>query len=194
MLREAHVAVVPGVAFGEAGEGYVRLSFATSDELLARRGRAHRQRVLGRAKPAPPISVPTRAPVHAAPRDRSRFGQVSRPVVIGWEVRQMRVEQRLRSWGSSCRSRSSRSRPTFAGSRPAICSSSPAPARADSAPRGKLDADLTVEQGYGGRAGGRSADHRHRQSRARRPRPGQARRQGARHGQLDPRLRSSSRR
>jgi aspartate aminotransferase len=33
-LREAHVAVVPGVAFGQAGEGHVRLSFATSDELL----------------------------------------------------------------------------------------------------------------------------------------------------------------
>jgi aspartate aminotransferase len=34
-LQEAHVAVVPGVAFGAAGEGHVRLSFATSDELLA---------------------------------------------------------------------------------------------------------------------------------------------------------------
>ena len=34
-LREAHVAVTPGIAFGAAGEGHVRLSFATSDELLA---------------------------------------------------------------------------------------------------------------------------------------------------------------
>jgi len=34
MLEEAHVAVVPGVAFGESGEGHVRLSFATSDEAL----------------------------------------------------------------------------------------------------------------------------------------------------------------
>jgi aspartate aminotransferase len=33
-LEEAHVAVVPGVAFGEAGEGHIRLSFATGDELL----------------------------------------------------------------------------------------------------------------------------------------------------------------
>ncbi|MCD6058048.1 MAG: aspartate aminotransferase [Thermomicrobiales bacterium] len=33
-LQEAHVAVTPGVAFGTAGEGHVRLSFATSDELL----------------------------------------------------------------------------------------------------------------------------------------------------------------
>jgi aspartate aminotransferase len=33
-LQEAHVAVVPGVAFGEAGEGHIRLSFATSDENL----------------------------------------------------------------------------------------------------------------------------------------------------------------
>ena len=33
-LQEAHVAVVPGVAFGNAGEGHVRISFATSDEQL----------------------------------------------------------------------------------------------------------------------------------------------------------------
>jgi aspartate aminotransferase len=33
-LDEAHVALVPGVAFGEAGEGHARLSFATSDEQL----------------------------------------------------------------------------------------------------------------------------------------------------------------
>jgi aspartate aminotransferase len=35
-LQEAHVAVTPGIAFGAAGEGHVRLSFATSDELLER--------------------------------------------------------------------------------------------------------------------------------------------------------------
>lgn len=34
MLEEAHVAVVPGIAFGESGEGHVRLSFATSDDAL----------------------------------------------------------------------------------------------------------------------------------------------------------------
>ena len=34
-LHDAHVAVTPGIAFGAAGEGHVRLSFATSDELLA---------------------------------------------------------------------------------------------------------------------------------------------------------------
>ena len=33
-LQEAHVAVTPGVAFGAAGEGHLRLSFATSDDLL----------------------------------------------------------------------------------------------------------------------------------------------------------------
>ncbi len=33
-LQEAHVAITPGIAFGVAGEGHVRLSFATSDELL----------------------------------------------------------------------------------------------------------------------------------------------------------------
>jgi aspartate aminotransferase len=33
-LQEAHVAVTPGVAFGAAGEGHVRLSFATSDDFL----------------------------------------------------------------------------------------------------------------------------------------------------------------
>jgi len=36
LLREAHVAAVPGIAFGDAGEGHLRLSFATSDELLDR--------------------------------------------------------------------------------------------------------------------------------------------------------------
>jgi aspartate aminotransferase len=34
-LQEAHVAVTRGVAFGAAGEGHIRLSFATSDDLLA---------------------------------------------------------------------------------------------------------------------------------------------------------------
>ena len=33
-LQEAHVAATPGIAFGAAGEGHVRLSFATGDELL----------------------------------------------------------------------------------------------------------------------------------------------------------------
>ncbi|MGH2535652.1 MAG: pyridoxal phosphate-dependent aminotransferase [Thermomicrobiales bacterium] len=36
LLQEAHVAVTPGVAFGAAGEGHLRLSFATSDDLLER--------------------------------------------------------------------------------------------------------------------------------------------------------------
>lgn len=36
LLREAHVALTPGVAFGQAGEGHLRLSFATSDEELAK--------------------------------------------------------------------------------------------------------------------------------------------------------------
>jgi len=36
LLREAHVAVTPGVAFGDAGEGHLRLSFATGDELLSK--------------------------------------------------------------------------------------------------------------------------------------------------------------
>jgi aspartate aminotransferase len=36
LLGEAHVAVVPGVAFGAAGEGHFRLSFATSDAALER--------------------------------------------------------------------------------------------------------------------------------------------------------------
>jgi aspartate aminotransferase len=34
-LQQAHVAVTPGVAFGDAGEGHIRLSFATGDEQLA---------------------------------------------------------------------------------------------------------------------------------------------------------------
>jgi aspartate aminotransferase len=34
LLEEAHVALVPGTAFGQAGEGHLRLSFATGDDLL----------------------------------------------------------------------------------------------------------------------------------------------------------------
>lgn len=34
LLDDAHVAVVPGTAFGDAGEGHFRLSFATSDDIL----------------------------------------------------------------------------------------------------------------------------------------------------------------
>ncbi|WP_297481386.1 pyridoxal phosphate-dependent aminotransferase [Thermococcus sp.] len=34
MLREARVAVVPGSAFGKAGEGYIRISYATAYEKL----------------------------------------------------------------------------------------------------------------------------------------------------------------
>lgn len=36
LLIDAHVAVVPGAAFGDAGEGHLRLSFATGDDLLNR--------------------------------------------------------------------------------------------------------------------------------------------------------------
>ncbi len=36
ILKEAHVGVVPGIAFGDAGEGHFRLSFATSDYELTR--------------------------------------------------------------------------------------------------------------------------------------------------------------
>ncbi|MGB3307597.1 MAG: pyridoxal phosphate-dependent aminotransferase [Thermomicrobiales bacterium] len=35
LLQEGHVAVVPGSAFGDAGAGHIRLSFATSDEALS---------------------------------------------------------------------------------------------------------------------------------------------------------------
>ena len=33
-VKEAHVAMVPGVAFGAAGEGYVRIACTTSEEKL----------------------------------------------------------------------------------------------------------------------------------------------------------------
>ena len=33
-MKEAHVAMVPGVAFGAAGEGYVRIACTTSEEKL----------------------------------------------------------------------------------------------------------------------------------------------------------------
>jgi aspartate/methionine/tyrosine aminotransferase len=35
ILEEAHVAVTPGVDFGPGGEGYIRLSYATSEESIA---------------------------------------------------------------------------------------------------------------------------------------------------------------
>ncbi|MDP8909178.1 MAG: aminotransferase class I/II-fold pyridoxal phosphate-dependent enzyme, partial [Chloroflexota bacterium] len=35
LLQEAHVAVVPGTAFGDAGDGHFRLSFATGDDALS---------------------------------------------------------------------------------------------------------------------------------------------------------------
>ncbi|WP_267244242.1 pyridoxal phosphate-dependent aminotransferase [Streptomyces sp. PR69] len=34
LLREAHVAVMPGTAFGPGGEGHIRLSFATSEAVI----------------------------------------------------------------------------------------------------------------------------------------------------------------
>ncbi|MDQ4100214.1 MAG: pyridoxal phosphate-dependent aminotransferase [Chloroflexota bacterium] len=34
LLQDAHVALVPGTAFGDAGEGHFRLSFATGDDAL----------------------------------------------------------------------------------------------------------------------------------------------------------------
>jgi aspartate/methionine/tyrosine aminotransferase len=34
MLNEAHVAVVPGTAFGDSATSHFRLSFATSDSVL----------------------------------------------------------------------------------------------------------------------------------------------------------------
>ena len=36
ILEEVHVGVVPGIAFGDCGEGHFRMSFATSDENLTR--------------------------------------------------------------------------------------------------------------------------------------------------------------
>ena len=36
LLEEKQVVVVPGTAFGEGGEGYIRLSYATSLETIER--------------------------------------------------------------------------------------------------------------------------------------------------------------
>ena len=32
LLKEKHVVVVPGTGFGEGGEGFVRLAYATSED------------------------------------------------------------------------------------------------------------------------------------------------------------------
>jgi L-glutamine---4-(methylsulfanyl)-2-oxobutanoate aminotransferase len=34
LLEQAHIAVAPGIAFGEQGEGYVRVGLLTSEERL----------------------------------------------------------------------------------------------------------------------------------------------------------------
>jgi aspartate aminotransferase len=34
LLKEAHVAVTPGSAFGPSGEGFLRLSYAASEEQI----------------------------------------------------------------------------------------------------------------------------------------------------------------
>ncbi len=34
LLKEAHVALIPGSSFGEAGRGYLRMSYAASQEAL----------------------------------------------------------------------------------------------------------------------------------------------------------------
>ena len=34
LLKQQQVVVVPGTAFGEKGEGYIRISFATSMDIL----------------------------------------------------------------------------------------------------------------------------------------------------------------
>ena len=39
LLNEAQVSGTPGIAFGEAGEGHIRFSFATSDEMLEKAAR-----------------------------------------------------------------------------------------------------------------------------------------------------------
>lgn len=36
LLDKAHVAIVPGTGFGEAGEGYVRITYAASEDMLSR--------------------------------------------------------------------------------------------------------------------------------------------------------------
>lgn len=51
LLREAHVATTPGIAFGDAGEGHIRLSFATADDLLDR-AVERIANLLGRREPA----------------------------------------------------------------------------------------------------------------------------------------------
>ena len=34
LAKKVHLAVIPGIAFGEAGEGYIRISYAASMEKL----------------------------------------------------------------------------------------------------------------------------------------------------------------
>jgi aspartate/methionine/tyrosine aminotransferase len=52
LLEAEGVAVTPGGAFGAAGEGHVRLSYANSDEML-REGAARIQRFIAGLRAAP---------------------------------------------------------------------------------------------------------------------------------------------
>ena len=49
LLNEAKVAMVPGSAFGSAGEGYLRLSYATAYEELVEAAKRIRE-ALGKLK------------------------------------------------------------------------------------------------------------------------------------------------
>ncbi len=73
LLTEAGVAALSGTAFGEYGEGYLRLSYANSEANLREALDAHAPVLVAssaeRADPAR-SAAPARASVHAGPRCR----------------------------------------------------------------------------------------------------------------------------
>ena len=81
LLDDAGVAVLPGSAFGEYGEGYLRLSYATSREHDRRRARAHAE-ITG--KTAHRKAEPNAAERHPAFHRRAgrRRGSMPRKVKI----------------------------------------------------------------------------------------------------------------
>ena len=57
MLRDAGVAVTPGVAFGASGEGYIRVCFAANEALLSEALRRLRGFMSARAAQGSEISA-----------------------------------------------------------------------------------------------------------------------------------------
>ena len=140
-LQEAHVAMTPGVAFGTAGEGHVRLSFATSDELLAAAADRIGQ-VLG-------AQTGLNFRQGRIKKEERRLWALSRP-----------SESQVSSFLSRCSRLASYVRWVQTGNLLFISGTGPG----DETQRGKLGSTMSVEEGYADAARGRATDPGYRES------------------------------